>query len=150
MKPSTLFRFAAVGLTLLGPIMGAMIACGGDDNSSPEAGPPAETGGGLRAVGADCTKGGQCMTGLCVDKKCASTSTKKDSGIPDSSGEDVVDSAVTDTGTDVSSSCTSDSSLCSSCVSNPDASDAKVQINACSSAVGHCLPFTTPVPANAP
>ena len=151
MKPSTLFRLAAVGLTIFGTA-GAIVAC---SSSSPQVTPPGEAGT-TTEKDSGSTKGKDSGT---TEKDSGTTekdsgSTKgKDSGTKPSdsgSGSDVEMEAMglPDVGT-----CKSDSSVCNSCfapVTADSGPDVQVPLNACSSAVGNCLPFTGTVPTGAP
>jgi hypothetical protein len=126
MKRSTLIRNAAVGgLTLLGAmgaISGGIVACSSSSTTVEPTPPPADGG------GPDSTK----TPGTDAGKS-------TDSGVTDAP------SGLADVG-----NCVSDSSLCNSCYSFPDAADALVPLNACTSAVGNCQPFTGSVPDGAP
>jgi hypothetical protein len=130
MNPSMLFRISAVGLILVGATGGAVVAC---SSSTPaQITPPTDSG------------------------TPTDTSTGKDSGKPTKDGgvkpSDSGLPEASDSGTGLADvgSCVSDSSLCNSCYSFPDAVDAEVPFNACSSAVGNCVKFTGSVPDGAP
>jgi hypothetical protein len=135
MKPSMMCRLAAVGLTLLGTT-GAIVAC---SSSTTNPGPPAQ--------GTD--GGGQTDS---------STSTKKEGGggtkpaTDSGSGSDgqVADSPSSPAPGLDAGGCVSDSSVCNSCFSFPEAGDVQLSPNACSSAVGNCIKFTGSVPDGAP
>jgi hypothetical protein len=125
MKRSTLIRNVAVGgLTLLGAmgaIASGIVACSSSSTTVEPTPPPPDS-------GPDSTKTPITDAGKSTD-----------SGVTDAP------SGLTDVG-----NCVSDSSLCNSCYSFPDAADALVPLNACSSAVGNCQPFLGSVPDGAP
>ena len=124
MKPFALFRLAAVSLTILGTT-GAIVACSSSSGNPTPSGPEAST---------------------------KEDSGKKEDGgkTPEAGGKDVELEAM---GLPDVGACKSDSSLCNSCFASVTAdsgADVEVPLNACSSAVGNCIPFTGTVPSGAP
>jgi hypothetical protein len=146
MKPFTFYRIAAVALTVLSTAgVLATAACSGDDSSTPDSGNPKRDAG--------------------KPEKDSGSHKEKDTGSPADSGSDSdaadSESDATDAESDATDAaggsdshagkCVPDASAhCNACLGAADAADVLVQLNACSSAVGNCIPFTGTVPANAP
>jgi hypothetical protein len=146
MKLLTLYRAAAAALLILGTSgMLATAACSGDDNSTPDSGAPKKDAG--------------------KPEKDSGSHKEKDTGAPLDAGSDSdaadsesdatdAESGATDSAGGSDShfgKCVPDASAhCNACLGAADAADVLVQLNACSAAVGNCIPFTGTVPANAP
>jgi hypothetical protein len=148
MKPFALFRLAAVSLTILGTT-GAIVACSSSSGNPTPSGPEASTkeDSGKKEDGGKKEDAGKPEDG----GKKEDAGKKEDGGkTPEAGGKDVELEAM---GLPDVGACKSDSSLCNSCFASVTAdsgADVEVPLNACSSAVGNCIPFTGTVPTGAP